>query len=169
MIQGMINARQLSLYIDKQDVKNEDVITDKLRLNQVLINIVGNAIKFTPTGGDIIIRLEEKSCQKKGYTTYEFTIKDNGIGMSSEFLGHVFDTFAREQSSTVSGIQGTGLGMAITKNIADTLRVILEIANSVFPKCSIATKNRNQGATLIKAWSILHTDRFKTLISNRPS
>ncbi len=121
MIQGMVNAKQLSLYIDTQDVKNEDVITDKLRLNQVLINIVGNAIKFTPSGGDIIIRLEEKSCQKKGYTTYEFTIKDNGIGMSSEFLGHVFDTFAREQSSTVSGIQGTGLGMAITKNIVDMM------------------------------------------------
>lgn len=127
MIQGMINARQLSLYIDKQDVKNEDVITDKLRLNQVLINIVGNAIKFTPTGGDIIIRLEEKSCQKKGYTTYEFTIKDNGIGMSSEFLGHVFDTFAREQSSTVSGIQGTGLGMAITKNIVDMMGGTIEV------------------------------------------
>lgn len=127
MIQGMINARQLSLYIDKQDVKNEDVITDKLRLNQVLINIVGNAIKFTPTGGDIIIRLEEKSYQKKGYTTYEFTIKDNGIGMSSEFLGHVFDTFAREQSSTVSGIQGTGLGMAITKNIVDMMGGTIEV------------------------------------------
>ena len=63
----------------------------------------------------------------------------------------------------------TAKELAITKNIADTLRVILEIANSVFPKCSIATKNRNQGATLIKAWSILHTDRFRTLISNRPS
>ena len=126
MIQGMINAKQLSLYIDTQDVKNEDVITDKLRLNQVLINIVGNAIKFTPTGGDIIIRLEEKPCQKKGYTTYQFTIKDSGIGMSSEFLDHVFDTFAREQSSTVSGIQGTGLGMAITKNIVDMMGGTIE-------------------------------------------
>ena len=127
MIQGMINAKQLSLYIDTQDVKNEDVITDKLRLNQVLINIVGNAIKFTPAGGDIIIRLEEKTCPKKGYTTYEFTIKDNGIGMSSEFLGHVFDTFAREQSSTVSGIQGTGLGMSITKNIVDMMGGTIEV------------------------------------------
>lgn len=127
MIQGMINAKQLSLFIDTQDVKNEDVITDKLRLNQVLINIVGNAIKFTPAGGDIIIRLEEKPCQKKGYTIYEFTIKDSGIGMSSEFLGHVFDTFAREQSSTVSGIQGTGLGMAITKNIVDMMGGTIEV------------------------------------------
>ncbi len=108
-------------------MKNEDVITDKLRLNQVLINIVGNAIKFTPVGGDIIIRLVEKPCQTKGYTNYEFSIRDTGIGMSSEFLGHVFDTFAREQSSTVSGIQGTGLGMAITKNIVDMMGGTIEV------------------------------------------
>ena len=127
MIQGMINAKQLNLYIDTQDVKNEDVITDKLRLNQILINIVGNAIKFTPVGGDIIIRLEEKPCQTNGYTIYEFSIKDTGVGMSAEFLNHVFDTFAREQSSTVSGIQGTGLGMAITKNIVDMMGGTIEV------------------------------------------
>ncbi len=121
MIQGLIHAKQQNLYIDTQDVQNEDVITDKLRLNQVLINIVGNAIKFTPVGGDIIIHLAEKPCSAVGYTTYEFAIKDTGIGMSPEFLGHVFDTFARERSTTVSGIQGTGLGMAITKNIVDMM------------------------------------------------
>lgn len=121
MIQGLIHAKQQNLYIDTQDVQNEDVITDKLRLNQVLINIVGNAIKFTPVGGDIIIHLLEKPCLVTGYTTYEFSIKDTGIGMSPEFVGHVFDTFAREQSSTVSGIQGTGLGMAITKNIVEMM------------------------------------------------
>ena len=121
MIQGLIQAKQLNLYIDTQDVQNEDVITDKLRLNQVLINIVGNAIKFTPVGGDIIIHLVEKPCQRSGYTTYEFSIKDTGIGMSKEFIGHVFDTFARERSATVSGIQGTGLGMAITKNIVEMM------------------------------------------------
>ncbi len=121
MIQGLINAKQQNLYIDAQDVQHEDVITDKLRLNQILINIVGNAIKFTPVGGDIIIHLVERPCQIKGYTTYEFSIKDTGIGMSSEFLDHVFDTFAREQSATVSGVQGTGLGMAITKNIVEMM------------------------------------------------
>ena len=115
MIQGLINAKQLNRYIDTQDVEHEAVITDKLRLNQILINIVGNAIKFPPAGGDIIIHLVEKPCKADGYTTYEFSIKDTGIGMSPEFVDHVFDTFAREQSSTVSGIQGTGLGIAITK------------------------------------------------------
>ena len=127
MIQGLINAKQQNLYIDTQDVQNEDVITDKLRLNQILINIVGNAIKFTPVGGDIIIHLVEKPCQTNGYTTYEFSIKDTGIGMSAEFIGHVFDTFAREQSATVSGIQGTGLGMSITKNIVEMMGGMIEV------------------------------------------
>ena len=129
MIQGLINAKQLNLYIDTQDVEHEDVIIDKLRVNQILINIVGNAIKFTPVGGDIIIHLVEKPCQTSGYTTYEFSIKDTGIGMSSEFVGHVFDTFAREQSSTVSGIQGTGLGMAITKNIVEMMGGTIDVTS----------------------------------------
>ena len=127
MIQGLINSKQLNLYIDTQDVQHEDVITDKLRLNQILINIVGNAIKFTPVGGDIIIHLVEKPCATSGYTTYEFSIKDTGIGMSKEFVGPVFETFAREQSATVSGIQGTGLGMAITKNIVEMMGGTIEV------------------------------------------
>ncbi len=121
MLQSLINSRNLNLFIDIQDVIHEDVLTDKLRLNQVLLNIVGNAIKFTPPGGDIIVRLIEKPCSLKAYTTYEFSVKDNGVGMSEDFLGHIFDVFSREYSSTVSGIQGTGLGMAITKNIVDMM------------------------------------------------
>ena len=121
MIQGLVNSKNLNLYIDAQDVVNEDVIVDKLRLNQILLNIVSNAIKFTEPGGDIIVRLMEKPCPVKNHTTFEITVKDNGIGMSKDFVEHVFDTFAREQSSTVSGIQGTGLGMAITKNIVEMM------------------------------------------------
>lgn len=121
MIQGQVEAKRLMLYIDALDVKNENVVTDKLRLNQILLNIVSNAIKYTGSGGNIIIRVTEKPCARKGYTTYEFSIKDNGMGMTPEFVEHVFDTFSREQSSTVSGIQGTGLGMSITKNIVDMM------------------------------------------------
>ena len=127
MIQGLINSKNQNLYIDAQDIQHEDVITDKLRLNQVLINIVGNAVKYTPPGGDIIICLAEKPCQRKHYTTYEFSVKDNGIGMSKEFISHIFDTFSREYSSTASGIQGTGLGMAITKNIVDMMGGTIEV------------------------------------------
>ncbi len=117
MVQGLVNSKNQNLYIDTHDIHHEDVITDKLRLNQVFINIVGNAIKYTQPGGNIMIRLVEKPCTIKHYTTYEFSVKDNGIGMSKDFISHIFDTFSREYSSTVSGIQGTGLGMAITKNI----------------------------------------------------
>ena len=121
MIQSLIKAKNQNLFMDTQDVIHEDVLADKLRLNQVLLNIVGNAIKFTQSGGDIMIRLIEKPCNMKDYTTYEFSVKDNGIGMSKEFVGHIFDAFSREYTSTVSGIQGTGLGMAITKNIVDMM------------------------------------------------
>lgn len=121
IIQSNISAKQQDLYIDTQDILNEDIITDKLRLNQVLLNIVSNAIKFTSFGGTISIRVSEKPCKLNGYATYEFRIKDNGIGMSEEFQKHIFESFTREQTSTVSGIQGTGLGMAITKNIVDMM------------------------------------------------
>ena len=121
IIQGNISAKQLDLYIDTQDIRHEDIITDKLRLNQILLNIVGNAVKFTPAGGTINIRVKEKPCSRSGCTTFVFSVKDNGIGMSPEFQQHVFDSFAREQTATRSGIQGTGLGMAITKNIVDMM------------------------------------------------
>ena len=102
-------------------VVHENVITDRLRLNQILLNIVSNAIKFTPVGGMVNIRVSEKPCNRKGFTTFEFRIRDNGIGMSEEFQAHVFDSFSRERSSTQSGIKGTGLGMAITRNIVDMM------------------------------------------------
>ncbi len=121
MMHGLVNAKNQNLYIDTQDVLHEDVITDRLRLNQVMINIVGNAVKYTQPGGDIIIHLTEKPCSQKHYRTYEFSVKDTGVGMSKEFLEHIFETFTREHSSTVSGVQGTGLGMAITKNIVDLM------------------------------------------------
>lgn len=121
IIQGNIQAKQHDLYIGTQDVVHESVHTDRLRLNQVLLNIVGNAIKFTPVGGTIRIKVLEKPCCLKGYSTFEFRIKDNGIGMSKDFQKHIFDSFSRERTSTKSGISGTGLGMAITKNIVDMM------------------------------------------------
>ncbi len=121
MIQGLVNAKNQNLYIDTQDVEHEDIIADKLRMNQIMINIVANAVKYTRPGGDIIIRLIEKPCSIMGYRTYEFSVKDNGIGMSKEFLSHIFESFSRERSATVTGVQGTGLGMAITKNIVDMM------------------------------------------------
>ena len=121
IIQPDVSAKRLSLFIDTMDVENEDIITDPLRLNQILLNILSNAIKFTPTGGTISIRIAQKNGAPKGRGCYEFRIKDNGIGMSEEFQKHIFEAFSREETSTVSGIQGTGLGMSITKNIVDLM------------------------------------------------
>ena len=121
IIQANITAKQQELLIDTQDVKHEDIITDKLRLNQVLLNILSNAIKFTPAGGTISFRLIEEPSSRADTADFVFRIKDNGIGMSKEFQKTIFEAFTRERTSTVSGTQGTGLGMAITKNIVDMM------------------------------------------------
>ena len=121
IIQANVSAKQLELFIDTQDVVHEDIVTDKLRLNQVLLNIMSNAIKFTPNGGTISFRLIEKKSHTDNVADFEFRIRDTGIGMSQEFQKTIFEAFTREQTSTVSGIQGTGLGMAITKNIVDMM------------------------------------------------
>ena len=127
IIQPNISSKRLSLFIDTMDVVDEDIITDPLRLNQVLLNILSNAIKFTPTGGMVSIRIAQKPGAPKGCGNYEFRIKDNGIGMSQEFAQKIFEPFERERTSTVSGIQGTGLGMAITKNIVDMMGGTIEV------------------------------------------
>ena len=121
IIQANVTAKQQELLIDTQDVKHEDIITDKLRLNQVLLNILSNAIKFTPSGGTISFRLIEEPSSRADIANFVFRIKDNGIGMSKEFQKTIFEAFTREKTSTVSGTQGTGLGMAITKNIVDMM------------------------------------------------
>ena len=129
IIQGSIHSKQLDLCVDTQDIVHEDVITDKLRLNQILLNLTGNAIKFTRVGGKINIRIKEKPCDDPGYAYYEFTVKDNGIGMSEEFVKHVFDSFSRERSSTNSGIEGTGLGMAITKHLVNMMGGTIHVSS----------------------------------------
>ena len=121
IIQANIRAKQLNFNIDTQDVINEDIIIDKLRLNQVFLNILSNAIKFTPNGGTISFCVTEKKSPIPEHAVFEFRVKDNGIGMSREFQKTMFEAFTREKTSTVSGIQGTGLGMAITKSIVDMM------------------------------------------------
>ena len=122
-----IHAKQLELYIDAVDIVNEEIYCDKLRLNQVLLNLLGNAVKYTKAGGIITLRIIQKPGAPSGYAAYEFIIKDTGIGMSKEFVSNIFEPFEREKSSTISGIQGTGLGMAITKNIVDIMNGTIEV------------------------------------------
>lgn len=121
IVQADINSKQLEFFIDTVDVINEDVVCDKLRLNQILLNLLSNAMKFTKPGGMVSLRIIQTKDSRKGYAGYEFRVKDTGIGMSQEFQEHIFEAFTREQTSTVSGIQGTGLGMAITKSIVDII------------------------------------------------
>ncbi len=127
IVQADVHAKQLELHVDTMDIRNEDIFCDKLRLNQVLLNLLGNAVKYTGAGGAINMRITEKAGAPEGYATYEFSIKDNGVGMSAEFVEHIFEPFEREMNSTVSGIQGTGLGMAITKNIVDMMNGTIEV------------------------------------------
>ena len=131
ILQANVSAKQLELFIDTLDVKNEDIITDKLRLNQVFLNILSNAIKFTPAGGTISFRVIEKPAFSPGLTSFEFRIRDTGIGMSEEFRKTIFEAFTREKTSTVSGIQGTGLGMAITKSIVDMMGGTIYVNSTV--------------------------------------
>ena len=127
IISGQIHAKQLELYMDAMDVTNEDVYCDKTRLNQVLLNLLSNAIKFTPAGGTVSVRLKQYPGTVKGSELYEIRVKDNGIGMSQEFVQKIFSPFERERTSTVSRTQGTGLGMAITKNIVDMMGGTIEV------------------------------------------
>ena len=127
IVSGQIYAKQLELYMDVMDVTDEDVYCDKTRLNQILLNLLSNAIKFTPAGGTVSVRVRQLAGKVHGCGQYEFRIKDNGIGMSPEFAKKIFEPFERERTSTVSRIQGTGLGMAITKNIVDMMGGTIEV------------------------------------------
>ena len=131
IVQSDVAAKRLDFFIDTVDITDEEVVCDKLRLNQVLLNLLSNAVKFTEPGGFVSVRIAQKAGAPAGFADYEFRVKDSGIGMSPDFVEHVFEAFERERSSTVSGIQGTGLGMAITKNIVDmmggTIRVESEL------------------------------------------
>lgn len=121
IVQTDISAKQLEFHVDTKNMVHKNVITDKLRLNQVLLNILENAVKYTRPGGKICFQIQELKGQEPGFAKYEFRVKDTGIGMSEEFIEHIFEPFSREQTSTVSGIEGTGLGMAIVKKIVDRM------------------------------------------------
>ena len=129
IVQADINAKRLDMFIDTVDVVNEDVICDKLRLNQILLNLLSNAMKFTKPGGMVSLRIIQTPGASRDYAKYEFRVKDTGIGMSQEFQKHIFEAFTRERSSTVSGIQGTGLGMAITKSIVDIMGGTIRVSS----------------------------------------
>ena len=123
-----VRSRCQQFVVELENVHNEMIMCDKLRLNQVLLNVVSNAIKYTPEKGSVSMNIKEVAAEP-GYAIYEFLVKDNGIGMNEEFLKQIFAPFTRVNSSTVSGIQGTGLGMSITKNIVDMMGGTIDVSS----------------------------------------
>jgi signal transduction histidine kinase/CheY-like chemotaxis protein len=121
IIQSDLQVHSHRFSLDMAGVENEDIYCDKLRLNQVLLNLLSNAIKYTKSDGMISVVINQLPSDKDGYATYKFRVRDNGIGMSPEFARTIFEPFTREKTSTVSGIQGTGLGMSITKTLVDMM------------------------------------------------
>jgi len=137
--------------VDARGVRNRHVMLDSNRMNRVLLNLVSNAYKFTPEGGAIDVTLAQTSDAIDGRASYELRVRDTGIGMTPEFAEHVFEAFERERSATVSGIQGTGLGMAITKNIVEAMggdiRVITELGEGTEFVIDVALDVCDEGQT----------------------
>ncbi len=131
MIQSQISTKQIELYVDTIDVKNEFVYADAQKIRQLLLNILGNAVKFTSNGGKISIKIKQAASRKPGHADYTFLIKDTGIGMSKEFQAHLFETFSQERTSTNSKQLGTGLGMAIAKNYVDMMGGTISVESEV--------------------------------------
>ena len=131
IVQPQVKAKQMELFIDTFEVTNEDIIADPLKLNQVFINLLSNAVKYTPAGGMVTFRIIQRTTFRHGWGDFIFIVKDNGIGMSKEFVKHIFEPFERESTTTQSGIQGTGLGMAITKNIIEMMNGTITVESEV--------------------------------------
>jgi CheY-like chemotaxis protein len=118
LFQGQLADKNLELKVSLGSLFHEDVIGDEQRLQQIFINIMGNAVKFTPEGGRITIHIQEKKSNIPGWGSYEFVFQDTGIGMEKEFIDKIFEPFARAADSRISRIEGTGLGMSIAINVA---------------------------------------------------
>ena len=130
MIRPDVMKKQMELVTDTESVRHDDIICDRLRLNQVLLNLLSNAVKYTREGGRITFRAAELPSPNEGCAVFEFTVSDNGMGMSEEFVKHIFEPFERERNTTLSGIQGTGLGMAITKNIVEMMNGTIDVKSA---------------------------------------
>ncbi|MCD2491085.1 response regulator [Lacrimispora sp. NSJ-141] len=131
IIEPQVKAKHLKLDLSILGITNEIVITDSMRLHQIMQNIMSNAIKFTDEGGEVRLRMEQKSCECDGRAIYEFQFSDTGIGMSEEFQQVLFQPFERAATSTVSKTEGTGLGMSITKNIVDIMGGMISVHSQI--------------------------------------
>ena len=127
IIRDQALAKKQEFSIDIWQVQDMYIYYDKLRVKEILVNLLGNAVKYTQTGGSISLRIIQKPCEKENFGNYEIHVKDNGCGMSEEFLQKIFEPFERQANSTISGIQGTGLGMTIIKGFVDAMGGTIDI------------------------------------------
>ena len=127
MFASQMSEKKIDFEVSYDGVRNPVVVCDENRLNRVILNLLSNAYKFTPEGGRVSVSMKQYNCPRIGHGGYELRVRDTGIGMKEEFAKHVFDAFERERTSTVSGIQGTGLGMAITKNLVELMGGTIEV------------------------------------------
>ena len=121
IIRAQANERKQDFHIQVKEIVHEYVICDGVRLRQVLLNLLSNAVKYTPDGGNISLDFAELTSNRSDYAKFKYTVTDNGYGMSEEFVKHIFEPFTRAENSITNKVQGTGLGMAITKNIVDLM------------------------------------------------
>ena len=122
IVQADLKVKGLHFHLDTDGVEHPYIVCDQLRLNQVLLNVLSNALKFTPAGGCVSLTAAERPGEAPDTAIYQFCIRDTGIGMAPEFIERIYEPFERERTSTVSGIQGTGLGMSITKNLTEMMK-----------------------------------------------
>lgn len=125
--ENLADGKSVRFYYDFVNIKNEFVLCDELRINQVLLNILSNSVKYTNPGGKVECTIEQIRCDRKGYATYQFKVKDTGIGMDKEFLEKIFDEFERDRNAAISGIEGTGLGMSIVKRLIELMNGTIKI------------------------------------------
>ena len=170
ILQADVHAKQLELYIDAVDVLDEEIYCDKLRLNQVLLNLLSNSVKYTQEGGCIRLTLyEEESPQGEDYVRTHILVKDNGIGMSPEFMAKIFDSYSRADSKRVHKTEGAGLGMAITKYIIDVMGGMIEVESELGRGSQFHVTLDLERATvkevdmLLPAWKMLVVDDDETL------
>ncbi len=140
MIHSQIAQKQIELYVDTIDVTNEYVYADAQKMRQLLLNILGNAAKFTSDGGSISVKIRQSASRTPGRAIYTFFIKDTGIGMSREFQKHLFEAFSQERTSTNSKQMGTGLGMAIAKSYVDMMGGTISVESEVGKGSEFAVK-----------------------------
>jgi signal transduction histidine kinase/BarA-like signal transduction histidine kinase len=130
MISSMASTYRHDLRVDVSGVKHPYVLADSVRINQILMNLMSNSVKYTPPGGHILLRVEELGTDQEEFATYRFTVQDDGIGMSEEFQKKLFMPFQRADTNYVRGVQGTGLGMAITKQVVNLMHGSIEVESA---------------------------------------